>query len=137
MKTRSFPSPAENCTPLDGDGKRKKIVKIAATNEAPRGKTAGYLRNVLKSSVIPRIKSGAGSAKLVLEMFNRGAGIQEFPKKLDSRFRGNDRNKVTPWQDHGELQVKLKYFFKIIINFFKVIKIFFSISPAPLSIKSG
>jgi hypothetical protein len=62
---------------------------IREKNEAPRGKTAGYLRNVLESSVIP--------AK---------AGIQGFPKKLDSRFRGNDRKKVTPWQDHGELQVK-------------------------------
>jgi len=82
-------------------------IQVKSENEAPRGKTAGYLRNVLKSSVIPRIKSGAGSAKPVLEVFNRGAGIQEFPKKLDSRFRGNDRNKVTPWQDHGELQVNL------------------------------
>jgi hypothetical protein len=38
----------------------------------PAAESVGYLREVFKMSVIPRIKSGAGSAK---------AGIQRIPEK--------------------------------------------------------
>ena len=51
-----------------------------------RGKTAGgYLRDILNTSVIPRIKLVADSAKLVLGVFKGGAGIQRLSTKLDSR----------------------------------------------------